>query len=294
MWNLADLTNAQDTITLRSGIQIPCVGFGTWKMRPEVAEASVPEAIAAGYRHIDTATAYCNETGVGAGVKKAGITREKLFVTTKLPNVDHGYHKTIASCEGALKNLSMDYVDLYLIHWPVVEEHKEQYEEDICETWRAILRLKEEGKLRVAGVSNFMTEHLELLKKNGFPLPEVNQTQFHPQCTEDELRVYCEKEQILVEAWSPLIQGQAFEREILKELAEKYEKTIAQICVRFCLQSHVLPVPKSTHPERMQNNADVFGFVISDEDMERIRTLRQYGRIGTDPSVPRTIQVVGF
>lgn len=294
MWKLSELSDAQDTITLRSGVHLPCIGFGTWKMPPEVAKQSVQEAIAAGYRHIDTATAYCNETGVGAGIKASGIARSELFVTTKLPNADHGYEKTVASLEGALKNLSMDYVDLYLIHWPVVEEHKDRYEEDICETWRAILRLKDDGKLRVAGVSNFMTEHLELLKKNGFAFPEVNQTQFHPQCTEDELRAYCEKEQILVEAWSPLIQGQAFERDILKRMAEKYEKSIAQICVRFCLQSHVLPVPKSTHPERMKNNADVFGFSISEADMQEIQTLTQYGRIGTDPSVPRTIQVVGF
>ena len=294
MWNLAELSGAKDTITLRSGMQIPCIGFGTWKMQPEVAAVAVAEAINLGYRHIDTATAYCNETGVGEGIKNAGVLRRELFVTTKLPNADHGYEKTIASMEGALKNLAMDYVDLYLIHWPVVEEHKERFEEDICETWRAILRLKEDGKLLAAGVSNFMVEHLELLKKNGFPLPEVNQTQFHPQCTEDKLRTYCKEEKILVEAWSPLIQGQAFERDVLKELAAKYEKTIAQLCVRFCLQSHVLPVPKSTHAERMRNNADVFDFVISEEDMEYIRTLEKYGRIGTDPSVPRTIQVVGF
>jgi len=292
MWK--ECNSAQDVLTLRSGIRIPCLGFGTWKMKPEVAEQAVAEAVRAGYRHIDTATAYCNETGVGAGIKKSGIKREELFVTTKLPNADHGYEKTLDSFHGALKNLSMDYVDLYLIHWPVVEEHKDRYEEDICETWRAILKLKEEGKLRAAGVSNFMTEHLELLRKNGLELPVVNQTQFHPQCTEDELRAYCEKERILVEAWSPLIQGQAFEREILLRMAEKYEKTVAQICVRFCLQSHVLPIPKSTHPERMRNNADVFGFQISKEDMEEIRTLTKYGRIGTDPSVPRTIQVVGF
>ena len=154
--------------------------------------------------------------------------------------------------------------------------------------------LKQEGKLRVAGVSNFMKEHLELIKKNGMELPEVNQTQFHPQCTEEELRKYCAGEQILVEAWSPLIQGQAFEREILLRMAEKYQKTVAQICVRFCLQNHVLPVPKSTNPERMKNNADVFGFSITEEDMKEITTLTSFGRIGTDPSVPRKIQVVGF
>ena len=294
MWKLNEYKNEQSTITLRNGIRIPCIGFGTWKMPPEVAEEAVQEAIKAGYRHIDTATAYCNETGVGAGIRKFGIKREELFLVTKLPNADHGYAKTKASLDGALKNLAMDYVDSYLIHWPVVEEQKHRYEEDICETWRAVLDLKKEGKVRVAGVSNFMTEHLELLKKNGLELPEINQTQFHPQCMERDLRAYCEEEGILVEAWSPLIQGQAFDREVLVRMAEKYERSVAQICVRFCLQNHVLPVPKSTHPDRMRNNRDVFDFVISDEDMREIETLEALGRIGTDPSVPRTIQVVGF
>lgn len=294
MWNVSELKSWQDTIRLRSGIQIPCVGFGTWKMPPQVAETAVAEAVAAGYRHIDTATAYCNETGVGAGIKKSGVPRRELFVTTKLPNADHGYQQAKDSLERALKNLAMDSVDLYLIHWPVVEEQKDRYEEDILETWRALLTLKQEGKLRAAGVSNFMTEHLELIRKHGMELPEVNQTQFHPQCTEEELRAYCAEKEILVEAWSPLIQGQAFEREILKQMAEKYQKSIAQICVRFCLQSQVLPVPKSTHPERMRNNADVFGFEIMEDDMKEIAMLTSYGRIGDIPSVPRKLQVVGF
>jgi len=284
----------QDGIVLRNGAEVPCIGFGTWKMPPEVAKMAVQEAIRTGYRHIDTATAYCNETGVGAGIKASGVARDELFLVTKLPNADHGFEKTKASLNGALKNLGMDYVDAYLIHWPVVEEQKHRYEEDICETWRAVLSLKQEGKLRVAGVSNFMTEHLELLKKNGMELPELNQTQFHPQCNERDLRAYCEKEKILVEAWSPLIQGQAFERDVLIRMAQKYEKTVAQICVRFCLQNHVLPIPKSTHPERMRNNADVFDFEISDEDMKEIETLERFGRIGSDPSVPRKVQVVGF
>ncbi len=294
MWNLTNLSDKQSMITLRSGIQIPCIGFGTWKMQPAVAEAAVAEGIRMGYCHIDTATAYCNETGVSGGIKKSGVARSELFVTTKLPNAEHGYKKTKASLEGALKNLSMDYVDLYLIHWPVIEEHKDHYKEDILETWRAFLELKKEGKLRVAGVSNFMIEHLELLKNNGMELPEVNQAQFHPQCTEEELRAYCAREQILVEAWSPLIQGQAFEREILFRMAEKYEVSVAQICVRFCLQNNVLPIPKSTNPDRMRNNAQVFDFNISEEDMKEIATLTSFGRIGDIPSVPRKVQVVGF
>ncbi|MGN0505109.1 MAG: aldo/keto reductase [Lachnospiraceae bacterium] len=294
MWNLSKLSDKQDTITLRNGVKVPCIGFGTWKMPPDVAKNAVISAIHTGYRHIDTATAYCNETGVGEGVRMSGVARRELFVTTKLPNADHGYRKTIASLEGALKNLGMDYVDLYLIHWPVVEEQKDRYEEDILETWRAMLALEQEGKVRAAGVSNFMEEHLMLIQENGMQLPYVNQTQFHPQCIETGLRAYCEKEEILVEGWSPLIQGQAFEREILKRMAEKYQRSIAQICIRFALQSHVVPIPKSTNPERMKHNAEVFDFVISDEDMQEIETLTEFGRIGNAPDVPRKIQIVGF
>ncbi len=294
MWQPETYKSAESTITLRSGIRIPCIGFGTWKMPPQTAEDAVEEAIRAGYRHIDTATAYCNEEGVGRGIRVSGIPRDQVFLVTKLPNADHGFAQTKASLERALTRLQTDHTDAYLIHWPVVEEQKDRKEEDICETWRAILELKKEGKVRVAGVSNFMIEHLKLLKENGMELPEINQTQFHPQCIERELRAYCEKEQILVEAWSPLIQGQAFEREVLLNMAQKYKKSVAQICVRFCLQQNVLPVPKSTHPERMRNNADVFDFSISEEDMKKIETLEVYGRIGEIPSVPRKVQVVGF
>lgn len=294
MWKAETYSSAGSTITLRSGIKIPCIGFGTWKMQPQTAEEAVKEAIQTGYRHIDTATAYCNEDGVGRGLKASGISRDKVFLVTKLPNANHGFWQTKASFERALTRLQTDYTDAYLIHWPVVEEQKDRTEEDICETWRAILELRMEGKLRVAGVSNFMIEHLELLRKNGMELPEINQTQFHPQCIERELRAYCEKEQILVEAWSPLIQGQAFEREVLLRMAQKYEKSVAQICVRFCLQNQVIPIPKSTHPERMKSNAEVFDFSISEEDMKEIETLEVYGRIGEIPSVPRKVQVVGF
>ena len=293
MWN-TKLENAQNTLVLRSGIQIPCVGFGTWKMQPEIASQAVADAIHTGYRHIDTAAAYCNEQGVGEGIKKSGCRREDLFVVTKLPNADHGYEQAKESLEQSLRRLSLDYVDAYLIHWPVIEEHKHRFEEDILETWRAMLTLKQEGKIRVAGVSNFMKEHLELLKQNGMELPEINQTQFHPQCTEADLRAYCEQENILVEAWSPLIQGKAFEHELLQKMAEKYNRSVAQICVRFCLDHHVVPVPKSTNPARMAENCNVFDFKLSEEDKKEIATLEALGRIGNDPSVPRKVQVVGF
>lgn len=287
-------TSLSSVYTLLNGVQIPCIGFGTWKMPDEVAKEAVMNAIRCGYRHIDTAAAYFNETGVGKGIRKSGIERKDIFVTSKLPNVEHGYDNTLRSFDESLKRLELDYLDLYLIHWPVIEEHKDHYEEDILNTWRAFEKLYEDKRIRAIGVSNFMKEHLEILLRHGKIKPMVNQIQFNPQCTEEELLAFCIGQGIIVEAWSPLIQGQAFERQILKDMAEKYNKTIAQICVRFVLQQGVIPIPKSTHTERIINNADVFDFVISEEDMKEIASLNSYGRIGNPPNVPRSEQVVGF
>ncbi|GAA4653084.1 glyoxal/methylglyoxal reductase [Anaerocolumna aminovalerica] len=287
-------TNLSSTLDLSNGVKIPCIGFGTWKMPDEVVEDAVSNAITCGYRHIDTAAAYFNEAGVGKGIKKSGIRREELFVTSKLPNAHHGYENTLASFHESLKRLDLDYLDLYLIHWPVVEEHKDCYEEDIIETWQAFEKLYEEGKIRAIGVSNFMIEHLEILIKNSKIKPMVNQIQLNPQCTEDKLLAYCRENNICVEGWSPLIQGKAFEREILQDMARKYNKTIAQICVRFVFQLGAIPIPKSANPDRIINNGDVFDFEISEEDMKAIASLNVYGRIGDQPNVPRKFQNAGF
>ncbi|WP_313128868.1 aldo/keto reductase [Anaerocolumna sp.] len=286
--------NLSSTLTLSNGVKIPCIGFGTWKMPDEVVEEAVSNAIACGYRHIDTASAYFNEVGVGKGIKKSGIKREDLFITSKLPNAQHGYENTLASFHESLKLLDLDYLDLYLIHWPVVEEQKDRYEEDILETWRAFEKLYEEGKIRAIGVSNFMIEHLEILIKNAKIKPMVNQVQLNPQCTEEKLRAYCREHSICVEGWSPLIQGKAFEREILQDMARKYNKTIAQICVRFVFQLGAIPIPKSSNPDRIVNNGDIFNFEISEEDMKAIASLNVYGRIGDEPNVPRKFQNAGF
>lgn len=283
-----------DCYTLYNGVQVPCVAFGTWKMQDDVAAASVQCAIANGYRHIDTAGAYQNERGVGAGVRASGIARADLFLVSKLPNADHGYAKTIAACEQSLQKLGVDYLDAYLIHWPVLVENQDHVEEDLCDTWRAFERLYQDGKLRALGVSNFLEEHLALLQANFSLYPMLNQVQLHPQNPQEEMVRYCKENQILPEAWSPLIQGQAFKRELLVEIAAQYGVSVAQLCVRWIMQKGVVPVPKSTTPVRICNNADVFGFQISDADMERIASLRTYGMIGDPPSVPRKCQVVGF
>lgn len=283
-----------DCYTLYNGVQVPCIAFGTWKMPNEVAAASVQCAIENGYRHIDTAGAYQNEVGVGEGIRKSGIARDEIFLVSKLPNADHGYEKTIAACEQSLTKLGVDYLDAYLIHWPVLVENQDRVEEDLCDTWRAFERLYQDGKLRALGTSNFLEEHIDLLKANFKNYPMINQVQLHPQNPQDEMVAYCKENRILPEAWSPLIQGQAFKRELLVETAAKYGVSVAQLCIRWIFQKGVVPVPKSTTPERIKNNAAIFGFTISPEDMENIATLRKYGMIGDPPSVPRTHQVVGF
>lgn len=227
------MENLQDGYLLRNGIKIPCIGFGTWKSPDDVVCESVKVAIEAGYRHIDGAAAYANEAGVGKGIRESGIPREELFITSKLPNADHGYGPAKESFERTLNQMGLEYLDLYLIHWPVVIEHKDDFEQDILDTWRAFEELYEAGKIKAIGVSNFMIEHLEILKNHAKIMPMVNQVQLHPQHPQEEMVTYCKKNGIVPEAWSPLIQGQAFKRELLKEMAQKYDRTVAQICLRW-------------------------------------------------------------
>ncbi len=288
------MNSLTDTYTLINSVKVPCIAFGTWKMPEETATNAVKCAIESGYRHIDTAAAYQNEEFVGKGIKESGVKRENIFLVSKLPNDDHGYKNAIESCERSLKRLGTDYLDSYLIHWPVLVQNVDRLEDDLCETWRAFETLYNDGKLRSIGTSNFLEEHIEIIKKNFSTYPMINQVQMHPQNPQDEMIAYCKENKILPEAWSPLIQGQAFKRELLIETAKKYGVSVAQLCIRFIVQKGVVPVPKSATPERIKNNADVFGFSISDEDMEKIATLKKYGMIGNPPSVPRTHQVVGF
>lgn len=288
------MNSLTDCYKLMNGVEIPCIAFGTWKMPGRTATDAVKCALETGYRHIDTAAAYQNEEYVGLGIRESGIKRDEVFLVSKLPNDDHGYENTIASCERSLKRLGTDYLDSYLIHWPVLIQNVGRVEEDLCDTWRAMERLYNDGKLRSIGTSNFLEEHIEIIKNNFSTYPMINQVQMHPQNPQEEMVAYCKKNGIIPEAWSPLIQGQAFKRELLINMAEKYSVSVAQLCVRFIVQKGAIPVPKSATPERIRNNADVFSFKISDEDMELIATLRSYGMIGDPPSVPRTHQVVGF
>lgn len=260
---------------LSNGVKMPRLGFGTFKVEDgKQTIESVKHALKVGYRHIDAASIYQNEEGVGQGIKESGVLREEIFLTSKVWNSDQGYESTLKAFEESLKKLGTDYLDLYLIHWP---------KELNNETWRALEKLYKEGKVRAIGVSNFKEHHLEDLMKNAEIMPMVNQVEFHPQLPQTELLKFCKDNNIQLEAWGPLMQGKVFEIELMKELAEKYNKTIAQIVLRWDIQMGIVTIPKSIKPQRIENNMKVFDFEISEEDMERIASLNTGERIGPDP-----------
>lgn len=274
------MNNLQATTTLAKGVKMPWFGLGVFKVE-EGAELvnAVKAAIKNGYRSIDTAAIYENEAGVGQGIREGlqetGIFREEVFVTSKVWNADLGYDSTLAAYEKSLQKLGLDYLDLYLIHWPVEGKFKE--------AWRALETLYKEGKVKAIGVSNFQIHHLEELMKDAEIKPMVNQVEFHPRLTQKELRAFCVEQGIQVEAWSPLMQGQLFENEVLQEIAAKYNKTVAQIILRWDLQNGIITIPKSTKEHRIIANSEVFDFELSPEDMSQIDNLNQNHRVGPDP-----------
>ncbi len=262
------------TIKLNNGIEIPQLGFGTWKNKGEDCYKSVAEALRIGYRHIDTAWVYGNEKEVGQAIKDSGIKREDLFITTKRWNDFRGYEETKKNFYESLKNLQLDYVDLYLLHWP---------KEKDAESWKAFEELYEEGKIMAIGVSNYQIHHLEELMKTAKIKPMVNQIEFTPRLTQVELREYCDRHRIVVEAWSPLMRGEVFEIDELKEIAKKHKKTVAQVVLRFNIQSNIVVFPKSITPSRIKENFEIFDFELSDDELKTILSLNEDRRTGPDP-----------
>ncbi len=272
-----------DTFRLRNGVEIPCIGFGTWQTPDgDTAVMAVSEAIRAGYRHIDTAACYGNEVGVGRGIKASGLEREKLFVTSKVWNTERGYDKTLSAFEKTISDLGLDYLDLYLIHWPASSFRFENWEEINLGTWRAMTELYKAGRIKAIGVSNFLPHHLKALTETEIS-PMVNQIEYHPGLTQAETVAYCRENDIVVEAWSPLGTGRMLKSEELQVMAAKYGKSVAQLCIRWCLQNGVLPLPKSVTPSRIEENVDVFDFEITKEDMAEINAIPYFGGAGLHP-----------
>lgn len=277
------MNKMNDSFILSNGYKIPCVGFGTWQTPDgDTAVSSVKAALNSGYKHIDTAAVYGNEKSVGTGIAESKVSREDLFVTSKVWNKDRGYDKTIAAFNKTLSDLGLDYLDLYLIHWPANSKQFTNWDELNLETWRAMTHLYKEGKIRSIGVSNFLPHHLKSLMKTEIP-PMVNQIEFHPGQMQNETVDYCKKHNMLVEAWSPLGTGRMLSNETLKEISAKYNKSVAQLCIRWCLQNEVLPLPKSVTPSRIKENTEIFDFVISDEDMSTINSMEYCGGSGMNP-----------
>lgn len=273
------MNNLNKTISLANGVKIPNIGFGTYLIENEdEVVVALEKALEVGYRHIDTAKFYKNEALIGKVIKKNQIPREEIFITSKVWPTDFGYEKTKLAFEKSIKELDTDYLDLYLLHWPKVSKPSLN-----VESWKALEDLYTEGKIRAIGVSNYEIHHLTDLMKEIDIIPMINQVELHPQYPQDELREFCSSNNIVVEAWAPLMQGKIFKMELMQDLADKYNKTIAQITLRWHYQSGIIPLPKSTKPERIKANYEIFDFEISNEDMKKIESLKGK-RMGTDPN----------
>ncbi|MGG0755793.1 aldo/keto reductase [Brevibacillus laterosporus] len=272
--------NLQAATTLHNGTKMPWLGIGVFKVE-EGSElvSAIKSAIKHGYRSIDTAAIYGNETSVGQaiheGIQETNLPREDLFVTSKVWNADLGYEATLAAFETSLDKLGLEYLDLYLIHWPVKGKYKE--------AWRALEKLYKDGRVKAIGVSNFQIHHLEDLMEEAEIKPMINQVEFHPYLTQKELITFCRAHDIQMEAWSPLMQGQLLDNPVLQEIADKHGKTVAQVILRWDLQHGVITIPKSTKEHRIVENASVFDFELTKEEMDRIDALNQNHRVGPDP-----------
>lgn len=266
----------EKTKKLANGNEIPRLGLGVWRVEDgDQVIDSVKWALQAGYRLIDTAAVYKNEEGVGEGIRQSGVPREEIFVTTKLWNEDQGYDSALKAFEVSLNKLGLDYVDLYLIHWPVKDKYKD--------SWRAMEEIYASGRAKAIGVSNFHKHHLEDLLTTAKVKPMVDQIEIHPTLTQEPLRAYLEQEDIAVEAWSPLGQGTILKEPVLVEIGNKYGKTAAQVIIRWHLQNDIIVIPKSVHEQRIKENFDVFDFELSSEDIAAINQLNSDERLGSNP-----------
>ena len=265
-------------LKMNDGNTIPQLGYGVWKISDEDAEGSVLQALKTGYRHIDTAKIYNNEGGVGRGIAASDIAREKIFITTKVWNSDQGYDETLKAFDESAKRLGVKTIDMYLIHWPMPVRDK------FVETWKALIRLRQENRVRSIGVCNFRIADLERLLKETGVAPAVNQVELHPQFQQKELRIFHEKNNILTEAWAPLGRGLFFDDPLLQSIAEEHSKTVAQIVLRWHMELGTIAIPKSQSAARMAENFDIFDFKLTASDHDKIASLDKInGRMGPNP-----------
>ena len=270
------INSINDCAVLNNGVELPWLGFGVFKVEDgDVLEQAVSTALQIGYRSIDTASLYKNERGVGKAMRASGIPREEIFLTTKVWNNDMRAQRTLAAFEESLERLGTDYVDLYLVHWPVPGFYKE--------TWKAMEDIYASGRARAIGVSNFTIHHLEDLLSDSEVVPAVNQIEFHPLLLQADLLAFCQSQAIQVEAWSPLMRGGIINHEVVQAIANNHHKTTAQIVLRWDLQHRVVTIPKSIHANRVAENADIFDFTLSEAEMKALDALDAGERIGPDP-----------
>ncbi len=283
------MKSINDCYTLSNGVEIPCIGFGTYKAAEKDNADIIRMAIDAGYRYFDTASFYGTESFVAKAIESSGIKREKFFLTSKVWKDEMGYEATKKALERTLWNLKTDYLDLYLIHWPLPTSDSKDWKELDIATWKAMEELYKEGKVRAIGLSNFLPHHIMNIQKNCEVEPMVNQIEFHPGYTQEAVLRFCRENDILVQAWSPLGRQRVLKDALVTELAEKYQVSSARLCLRFALQKGVIPLPKASAMERMKENQDIFSFNIEETDMYRLETMPQTGWSGEHPDRVRMV-----
>lgn len=283
------MKSINDCYTLSNGVEIPCIGFGTYKAAEKDNADIIRMAIDAGYRYFDTASFYGTESFVAKAIESSGIKREKFFLTSKVWKDEMGYEATKKALERTLWNLKTDYLDLYLIHWPLPTPDSKDWKELDIATWKAMEELYKEGKVRAIGLSNFLPHHIMNIQKNCEVEPMVNQIEFHPGYTQEAVLRFCRENDILVQAWSPLGRQRVLKDALVTELAEKYQVSSARLCLRFALQKGVIPLPKASAMERMKENQDIFSLNIEETDMYRLETMPQTGWSGEHPDRVRMV-----
>lgn len=271
-------------IKLNDGHNLPLLGFGTYKASEEEGIESVKLALEKGYRLLDTAAKYDNEEAVGKGIRESEVPREEIILATKVWRENLGYESTKKAFQESLDKLKLDYIDLYLIHWPANAKKYDHWQKTNAETWHAMEELQKEGFIKSIGVSNFWQEHLEALFQTAHVKPAVNQIEFHPGYWQPDVTQFCQKHHIVIEAWSPLARGKVFSNDLLKSIAEKHSKSVSQICLRWIVQHQAISIPKSTTPDRIEENLHIFDFSLTDEDMKSINEIPEMGFSGELPN----------